>query len=465
MIKKLIFSALLASFALITYGQETKEEIQKKQQELQREIDDLNRNLQETRKNKKQSLGQYALIQRKLRARNELINNLNKEMKKIDDDIYTTNLDIYRYKKELDTLKDNYAKSIVFAYKNRSSYDYLNFLFSATSFNDAVKRVSYLKSYRQYRETQVDNIFKTQQVLQQKNTQLATNKNDKNKNIGEQNKQLKVLQEDKTEVNDVLAKLKSDEKNLGSEIKDRERTRTKLQQALRTIINREIAEAKKREQQRIERERKERLAKEEAERKRKQAEQQQKQSTTTKPADDEVAKNTKPETSKPAASETASSLTTATRSDRSYSPLESTSEGLTQSLNFENNRGRLPWPVDAGFIAIHQGAYEIPNTKLKGYSDGIDISLPVGASVKAVADGEVSTIFDLGTQTVVIRHGKYFTTYSNLSSVNVSKGQQVRAGTVLGRVAAGSEGDGTLTFMVTNDKGSNLNPEAWLKHK
>lgn len=116
-------------------------------------------------------------------------------------------------------------------------------------------------------------------------------------------------------------------------------------------------------------------------------------------------------------------------------------------------------------LLFTRGAYEIPGTKLKGYSDGIDISLPVGASVKAVADGEVSTIFDLGSQTVVVRHGKYFTTYSNLSSVNVSKGQQVRAGTVLGRAATGTEGDGTLTFMVTNDKGTNLNPEAWLKRK
>jgi len=464
MIKTLFFFLLLSAIAVTSYCQETKEEIQKKQQELQREIDELNRNLQETRKNKKQSLGQYALIQRKLRARNELINNLNKEMKKIDDDIYHTNLDIYRYKKELDTLKDNYAKSIVFAYKNRSSYDYLNFLFSATSFNDAVKRVSYLKSYRQFRETQADNILKTQQVLQQKNVQLASNKNDKNKNIGEQNKQLKVLQEDKNEVNDVLAKLKSDEKNLGSEIKERERTRSKLQQALRTIINREIAEAKKREQQRIEKERKDRLAREDAERKRKQAEQQ-KQAGAAKADNDATAKNDKPETSKPSLGDATTGLTTPAKSDRTYSPFESTSEGLTQSLNFENNRGRLPWPVDAGFIAIHQGAYEIPGTKLKGYSDGIDISLPVGASVKAVADGEVSTIFDLGAQTVVVRHGKYFTTYSNLSSVNVSKGQQVRAGTVLGRAAAGTEGDGTLTFMVTNDKGTNLNPESWLKRK
>ncbi len=483
MIRKIIFSFLVLIMSAPLYAQQTKEEIQKKQQDLQREIEDLNRSLQETKNNKKQSLSQYTLLQRKIRVREDLVNNLNKEMHRIDDEIYAANLDIYRYKRELDTLKENYSKSLVFAYKNRSNYDYLNFLFSATSFNDAIKRIAYLKSYRQYRETQVSNILKTQQVLQQKTVQLASSKTDKNRNIGEQNKQLKVLQDDKTEVNDVLSKLKSDEKNIASQIKDRERTRSKLQLALRTIINKEIAEAKKREQERLERER---IARQDAERKRKLLEQQQlaakqkqaadaaataKANNDTKqppaetkdnaPSQQPVAKNEKPVTT----AEVASNVTAPARPDRTYSPLESTTEGLTQSLNFENNRGRLPWPADAGFVAVHFGVYQIPGTTLRGNSDGIDISMNVGASIKAVADGEVSTIVDLDNQTVVVRHGKYFTTYSNLSSVNLTKGQHVKAGTVIGRVAAGSDGEGLLTFMITNDKGSNLNPEQWLRRK
>lgn len=480
MIRKIIFSFLVLVMSGQLHAQQTKEEIQKKQQDLQREIEELNRNLQETKNNKKQSLSQYTLLQRKIRAREDLVNNLNKEMHKIDDEIYSANLDIYRYKRELDTLKDNYAKSLVFAYRNRSNYDYLNFLFSATSFNDAIKRIAYLKSYRQYRETQVSNILKTQQVLQQKTVQLASSKNDKNRNIGEQNKQLKVLQDDKSEVNDVLSKLKSDEKNIASQIKDRERTRSKLQLALRTIINKEIAEAKKREQERLERER---IARQEAERKRKLLEQQQQLAKQKQAADAAAAAKTNNE-SKPTAPETkennapvvkndkpattnevASNVTAPARPDRTYSPLESTTEGLTQSLNFENGRGRLPWPADAGFVAVHFGVYQIPGTNLRGNSDGIDISMNVGATIKSVADGEVSTVVDLDNQTVVVRHGKYFTTYSNLSSVSVSKGQHVKAGTVIGRVAAGNDGEGLLTFMVTNDKGTNLNPELWLRRK
>jgi septal ring factor EnvC (AmiA/AmiB activator) len=136
------------------------------------------------------------------------------------------------------------------------------------------------------------------------------------------------------------------------------------------------------------------------------------------------------------------------------------------SLNFESNKGQLPWPVSSGFVSIHFGSYEIPETKLKGSSDGIDISLPVGSSVKSVADGEVVYIGDLGgTYLVVIRHGKYFTSYSNLASVNVSKHNAVKAGTVLGKAGANMNGDGLLTFNVTNDKGVFLDPESWLKSR
>src|SRR6478609_313167 len=211
MIKKLIISLIAFALFFTAKAQETKEDIQRKQQQLLQEISDLNSTLSQIKKNKKQSLGQLALVQRKIQARQELITNINKDLRRINDNIYFNQLQIYRFKKELDTLKEQYAKSLVFAYKNRSNYDYLNFLFSATNFNDAIKRMAYLKSYRQYRETQVSNIQKTQFVLQEKITALTSNKVAKRTALVDQGKQLNVLQEDKKEQNDVLKDLKSRE--------------------------------------------------------------------------------------------------------------------------------------------------------------------------------------------------------------------------------------------------------------
>ena len=132
----------------------SRDDLQKQAQTLQKELDDLNRLLDQTKNNKKSSLAQLALIRNKISKRQALINGIAKQVKVLDDAILSNQKDVKRLNNELDTLKLRYAKSIVFAYQSRSGYEYLNFLFSAGSFNDAVKRITYLKSYRQNRETQ-----------------------------------------------------------------------------------------------------------------------------------------------------------------------------------------------------------------------------------------------------------------------------------------------------------------------
>ena len=87
---------------------------------------------------------------------------------------------------------------------------------------------------------------------------------------------------------------------------------------------------------------------------------------------------------------------TVPKTNRVYNVLESTEEGLESSINFETRRGSLPWPANSGVVSIPFGKYQIPNTHIWGNSDGITISLPVGASIKSVADGVVSAILDMG---------------------------------------------------------------------
>lgn len=487
MTKKLFFSliALLVAFAGI--AQQTREEIQKKQQDLQQELAELNKNYDEIKKNKKQSLAQLALVQRRIRAREELVSTLNKDLRRIDDDIYLTTLEMNRMRRELDTLKLNYAQSLVFAYKNRSNYDYLNFIFSASSFNDAVKRVAYLRSYRQFRATQVDNIVKTQQVMTEKANFLTSSKTDKNKALKDHGQQLVVLEDDKKEKDKVVQDLKGQESEISSQIKAHQQAREKLNKALQIAIRREREERMRLEKERLAREKEARdKAAAEEERKRKIAAAAEK-AAADKAAADKAAQNkpvtpANPPTSAPDKTATVQQPPKATPkpvetstggmvvtsggvTNRDYNVFESTPEGLTMSLNFEGNRGKLPWPVDKGFVSIHFGPYTIPGTNLKGISDGITISLPKGTSVKSVADGEVSTVADMGgMQAVIIIHGKYFTTYSNLSTTNVNRGDKVKAGTLLGKAAEGDDGEGQVTFMVSNDK-TNLNPELWLKRR
>jgi len=441
---KRIFSVLFLVLAvtLCVSAQNTREELQKKEQDLQKELADLNKALNQTQNNKKLSLKQLAIIKSKINKREELVNSINRQVRQMDETIFENERDIYRLRKELDTLKIKYAKSIVFAYKNRSSYEYLNFLFSASSFNDALKRMTYLKSYRQNRETQVSTIIKSDQLLQEKIGTLSKNKKERLGTLQTQSEQLKVLQADKKEQDQVVAQLKGQEKEYGKQISDKEKQRQRVQQAFNAIIRREIDDAKKKEAARLK------------------AQEDQKRS---QPAD-ATAKNAPPATRPRSLSNEPITGVTSTATERTYNPLESTPEGREMSVNFENNKGRLPWPVSTGVVTAHFGLEKIPGTKLTRKTDGIEISLPVGSTVRSVADGKVIFAGEVdGEQLLVVQHGKYFCGYNHLSSVAVAKDQEVKAGTVLGKSGTSIDGEGALLFMITNDKSVPLNPEPWLK--
>ncbi len=481
MIKRLFIFCffLLAVGATPLFAQQpTKEELQKQQQQLLKELADLNKDLQSIQQNKKAALGAYTVVKRKIDAREALIKNINRDINRLTETIYQNQIEIYRLRKELDTLKLQYAQSLVFAYKNRGNSDYLNFLFSAQNFNDALKRMTYLKSYRQYRETQAETINKTQTLLQGSLNKLNNNRQEKSTVLQSQSDQLKVLEDDKKEKDQVVKQLKSQEKDIAAQIKQREKDRQKLRNAIDLAIKRALAEA-------IEKEKIAKAARlKAAEEEKKRIAQQQKEAREKEARDKEAkdrelaAANAKNNTStpnkpilRPAQPETpvakpATAYVEPAKPTRVYNTFESTPEGLTESLNFEKSRGRLPWPLDGGKIYGQFGRQQIEGTKLVADNDGIFIKTTVGATIKCVADGEVTAVMDLvDFQAVMIKHGKYFTTYNMLSSVTVKQGDAVKAGTVLGKVAADLDGDGQFEFQVLNDRKVFQNPENWLRRR
>jgi len=418
----------------------SRDDLQKQAQTLQRELDDLNRLLDQTKNNKKSSLAQLALIRNKISKRQALINGIAKQVKVLDDAILSNQKDVKRLNNELDTLKLRYAKSIVFAYQSRSGYEYLNFLFSAGSFNDAVKRITYLKSYRQNRETQAMAIGLSENNLKSKINILSENKQDRIKTLSAQTVQLKVLQDDRKEQDKVVKQLKNKEQEITTQVRQKEAQRRKMQAAIAAVIKREMQEAVKRENERLAKLKAANVA-----------------NNKTTPSNEEKSKSI------PNVSKVEGGLKSTT-SNRPYSALETTEEGRETSISFENNKGGLPWPVATGIVNIHFGIESIPGTKLDRKSDGIELAVPKGTTVKSVANGIVVYVGDVnGDKTVLIKHGKYFTAFSCLSSASVSNGQEVKAGTVIGRSGINLDGEGAVLFSICNEKAVYFDPENWLK--
>src|ERR1043165_5260398 len=145
---KKVFSLFVFVFALagatVTYAQDDKTQMEKERQEIQQELADLQKNYNQIKGQRSATLGQLSVLKRKIQVQERYLNNINREIRYLNDNIYSSTLEIIKMRKQLDTLKAQYSRSVVYAYKNTSNYDFLNFIFSASNFNDALKRIAYL---------------------------------------------------------------------------------------------------------------------------------------------------------------------------------------------------------------------------------------------------------------------------------------------------------------------------------
>lgn len=128
------------------------------------------------------------------------------------------------------------------------------------------------------------------------------------------------------------------------------------------------------------------------------------------------------------------------------------------TADFRQQKGRLSWPL-SGTVSMPFG----PQEYIKGVihnNQGATIDCAEGTVVKAVYAGEVTAVMDIdGAWCVILKHGSYYTAYSNLASTNVSQGDQVGTGESLGRIGEAAQ----LEFMLSDGDGRFYDPEVWLK--
>ncbi len=439
-----IFSALLFCFFAFNVSAQTREELEKQRQQLKRDIEETEKLLNNNKAKTKESLAALSLVNKKVELQDRVIDNINKDLRLLDNNIYTIQRDINRYDRLLDTLKKEYAKSMVYAYKNRGNYEFLNFIFSASSFNDAIKRIAYLKSYRNYQEIQGENILRTQEMRKDRVADLTGSKRQKSTTLQTQSKEMAVLETQKKEKDQIVNELKKQGKTLNNQIAAKKKQMQKVSNAIAAAIKKAQEEA-----------RRDAIAKAAAdEKRRKEAEK------------NNTVKNTEPKET----GSTTSSTTKAVVPKKAPAPVKTAesvllnAENIALNTSFEKNRGTLPWPVDKGYVMMHWGPNKLPSGSDINLTN-ITIATDVGAAVKAVFDGTVSKILSIDDmQVVIVQHGKYFTTYSNLSSASVSVGQDIKTGQSVGRAAANMEGVGAIDFFLSNEKGE-MDPEKWLKRK
>jgi septal ring factor EnvC (AmiA/AmiB activator) len=426
---KFLKIALFLVFVLagFTLKAQSSAELKNQREALTKQLEQLNREYQETSNNKKATLKQLNLLKQQINIREEKINNINSEVRNLDNQISQSNNFVHNLQSQLDQLKKEYAAMVLFTYHNQSGYNKLMFIFAAKDFNQAYKRLKYLQQIGTYRERQAGYIEHTQTELHVKINELDKNKKEKNTLLKDQQKEKATLGHEKNTQVKVVADLSKHEGQLKQQQQDVQRKIARTNREINSAINREIAEAR-------------RKAEEEARLAAAKAKAENREVPVTK---------SKPITRKSSASEV----------------LNATPEAARLSNDFLENKGSLPWPVTNGKVKQGFGIY-YDSEGIKNESLGWDIKTNQGASVRAIFQGEVTTVQNIsGTYLVIIKHGEYFTAYSNLKSYTVSKGQKVSTKQVIGTVATESTGETVVNFALYKPGKQEmvpLNPKIWL---
>ena len=460
-------------------GGSSRDELEKRRLSILESIKQTEAELAATRENKQATMSQLSALQAKRNERQRLVGNISAEINAINSNIQLSSSEIAHLKKNLEVLKVRYAQSVRYAYSNRSSYNMIAFLFSAKDFNDAIRRAKYLKKYNDYRKDQVAQIHVTRGQIEKKITELNSERQQKDVLFKEQDEQKKLLQRETSETNQVVNELKGREKDLTAQIAKNRKATKQLDKTINEMIRREIELARKKAEE-------EQRKKDEEERKRIAAAASQNtvrfgtseaannpnagkpgtvSTSTTSGSSPSTNANTvtsKPATNNDAVAANVNQPRTVVR--KPAVNLSLTPEAAALASNFESNRGRLPWPVEKGFISGRFGRHPHPvETKVMIDNYGVNIRTDDNAIARAVFDGTVANVFYISGAgwNILVTHGNYFTVYSGLQSTKVKKGDNVHTKQAIGVVGANDEGDNVINFQVWKGA-SKMDPEGWI---
>jgi septal ring factor EnvC (AmiA/AmiB activator) len=376
------------------------QELEEKRRELQQEIREITKLLFAGKKEKKSVVSAVEDLNYKISVRKNLIRITNQQANLLTREINANQDEISTRRVKLKALKEAYADMIVKSYKNRARDNKLMFLLSSSSFQQAYRRLQYIKQYADYQRQQAEIIKVETKQLQLLNQDLLVQKKDKQKLVGE-NKAAKLILD--KELKDQQAFIESIQKNLAkfsAQIKDKQKASEKLDKEIRKLIREAIAASNKK-----------------------------------------AGKSVKSRTFSMTPEQKVLAANFTANKGKLPWPVAS---GVVK-MRFGTN----PSPID-------------PSIKIK--SNGVRIATNKGEPIRAVFDGVVQGIMTPknGNNTIMIRHGNYITVYKNLSKFYVSKGDIVTTKQVLGEVITNkASGESILSFGIYKDSAIQ-NPSIWV---
>ena len=367
---------------------------------LQEEIKQINKLLFSNEKQKKSVLTEFEDLSLKIDVRGRLIRVTNEQANRLTQKISVNQRIIGQQRKDLENLKKDYSEMIRKSYQSDSGQSRMMFLFSSESFLQAYKRSQYLNQYTSFRKKQGELIVEKTKTLQQLNTDLLAQKLKKEELVKENKTAQHQYKNEQSSQQQLIKALKKKERSFVFQIKKKQKKAAAINKEIQRLIREAIAASNK-----------------------------------------------------------------AAGKNLNAKVFTLTPEDQLISDNIIANKGKLPWPVEQGVVVQKFGKQPHPVVKTTMIqSNGVTIATPQSSEARAVFEGKVMSIigFKGSNPTVLIQHGNYITTYSNLSEVYVIKGQKVKAKEKIGKVFTNPEtGKTELKFSVFKNS-SPTNPKSWI---
>ena len=402
-------------------NKQKKEQLEQQMKTLRKEIADMEKQLQQTSSMKKENLEQVEILKEKIKKREALISNYSNQIDDLDNNISDTKKNIETETEQVEKMKVAYAQMLRTTYSNLALQNQYSFLISSSSFNEVIARYHYLKRISEYRRKQAEELDMQIHSLENKKTSLEQTKKKKLGLLEAQNEQKEKLLGEKEETDKMIAQLGDKEKKMRKYVEIKNKAAQALNSKIQKIIEEEIRSARKKA--------------EDAAKKKALAESKAKSGTTTT-----IIKNP-PKTEAVLMSPKDQELTS----------------------DFASNKGKLPWPVAKGTIVGVFGKHEHPT--LKGIfleNNGLDIKASDGSTGRTIFKGSVVSVFTLPTtQTcIIVKHGEYFTVYSNISEASVKSNDNLSTKQSIGTLYT-DKSDTRIHIEIWKGK-DKLNPAEWL---
>ncbi len=427
---KIALLLFLALFLPTSVFSQSKKELEDKRKKIIRDIQSTERMIKKTAKTKEATYDRFVALQSQIESREALIRNLQKEIEAAEEGILRNQNVIVALSNDVTKMRDEYGRTVRSAFRRKTLSNPILFMLSAESLNQAFRRWLFLRKYDERRREQAEAIRFTQEMLLKKSVSLEDTRLEKEKLLISSQGQKSTLTAELTEKNAMLKDLGKDEARLKSDLEKKQAAHEVLNSAIEGIIQAEV-----------------RKRVDEARNKPKPAAP--KPETPEKQPLDPDINSPKPE--KPKASATG---------------IKPRADEDNISFNFRKNKGRLPWPVENGFISRAYGQQKHPTLKnIVITNNGVDIRTEDGAAVRCVAEGQIAGVqFVPGHDyTVIVQHGDFYTVYTNLASTSLAKGDEIKAKQVIGQVSTNNiTGTSELHFEVWQQK-ERMNPALWIK--